>query len=668
MKVPKIIHQLWIGEKPSPINAMNSVKDMNPDFEYMFWNEKTIEEKLDIPARYQRKIDEHETLNGKADIIRWFILEKYGGVFVDADIISIEPLDDFLLTKGFFSWENEIARKNLCATTLMGFCPNHIIPQKAIKWILENETSYEKTNLPSWRTVGPELLSKIYHTLPNKDIVNVFPHYYFLPDHHSGSKYYGHGKVYMIHEWGSTHNNYNKINEMNIPHHHTTPNNSIDIHIPKTTINKQLKDVMKSIKNMEGHFNINIHYENDLSKYIKSMRNVKQVEQKLKLLNEYNRPVNLNMEHIEQALVKHYIKENDKVLELGARYGAVSITTNKILKDKKSHYVVEPDKKVWKCLENNMKENKTNFNIIKGIIGKHKYKINGDGYATHTIKSDDGDIDCYPLPNIDFNVLIADCEGYLETFFDENKKLFESLELVIFETDRPEVCNYNKIIKELIEMGYHCLQQIPEPNMPNMFHFVFGKDKIRIFDTRNEMICHFAEKIKKPKICELGVFKGEFLEFIKDNIDFDILDGVDLFEGNLYSGDVDGNNPVYCQLEKQYIYLNNKYKKFTNINLYKTYTQKYLSQIEDNKYDIIYIDADHSYEGVKRDIILSYSKIKNGGYIMGHDYEMNMNKAHQYYHFGTKRAVDEFCSEYNQKIIAKGNDGCVSFCIQINKI
>ncbi len=469
MKVPKIIHQLWIGDKPSPINAMNSVKNMNPNFEYMFWNEKTIEEKLDIQPTYQRKIDEHETLNGKADIIRWFILEKFGGVFVDADIISIEPIDDFLLNRSFFCWENEKVIPNLCATTLMGFSPHHIIPQKAIKWILDNETSFQKTNLPSWKTVGPQLLSNIYHTIPNKDCVNVFPHYYFLPDHHSGSKYYGHGKVYMIHEWGSTHNNYDKINEMNIPHHHTPPNNSIDIHIPKTTINKQLKDVMKSIKNMEGHFNINIHCENDLTKYIKSMRNV------------------------------------------------------------------------------------------------------------------------------------------------------------------------------------------------------YWKDKIKIFDTRNEMICHYSKKIKKPKVCELGVFKGEFLEFMKDNIDFDIIDGVDLFQGNLYSGDVDGNNPVYCQLEREYILLNDKYKNFTNINLHKTYTQTYLSQIEDNKYDIIYIDADHSYEGVKRDIILSYSKIKNGGYIMGHDYEMNMNKAKQYYHFGTRRAVDEFCSEYNQKIIAKGNDGCVSFCIQVKK-
>ena len=55
MSIPKIIHQLWIGDAPMPINAMNSVKNINHDFKYMFWHEKTIEEKLEIKPRYQSK-------------------------------------------------------------------------------------------------------------------------------------------------------------------------------------------------------------------------------------------------------------------------------------------------------------------------------------------------------------------------------------------------------------------------------------------------------------------------------------------------------------------------------------------------------------------------------------------------------------------------------------
>ena len=65
-----------------------------------------------------------EEINGKADIIRWEILEKYGGVFVDADSICIEPVDDTLLKcKGgcFAGYEQEQIRKGLIATGTMDF-------------------------------------------------------------------------------------------------------------------------------------------------------------------------------------------------------------------------------------------------------------------------------------------------------------------------------------------------------------------------------------------------------------------------------------------------------------------------------------------------------------------------------------------------------------------
>jgi hypothetical protein len=82
---------------------------------------------------------------------------------------------------------------------------------------------------------------------------------------------------------------------------------------------------------------------------------------------------------------------------------------------------------------------------------------------------------------------------------------------------------------------------------------------------------------------------------------------------------------------------------------------------------MIYIDGDHSYNGVKKDLMNAYNKIKDHGYIMGHDYEMNMEKARNTYDFGVKKAVDEFCITYKQEIVALALDGCVSFCIHVNK-
>jgi mannosyltransferase OCH1-like enzyme len=247
----------------------------------MLWNEETIKNNLKVYPRYQRKIEGHSAVWGRADMYRYLILEQYGGIFIDADMVAVEPLDDFLLSKAFFCYENEIARPDLCATSLQGYPKNHIIPRTAIEWITNNNVNIEQTKIQSWILVGPGLLTKTYHELiPDKSVVNVFPSYLGLPDHHTGSKYKGHGKVYMSHEWGSTNDSYKSINEMDIPAHHKKPNETIEISIP-TCSAKKLKEYMQSIKSMEGHFNIKINFQGDLSKYLKSMRFVSQTKPKV---------------------------------------------------------------------------------------------------------------------------------------------------------------------------------------------------------------------------------------------------------------------------------------------------------------------------------------------------------------------------------------------------
>ncbi len=190
---------------------------------------------------------------------------------------------------------------------------------------------------------------------------------------------------------------------------------------------------------------------------------------------------------------------------------------------------------------------------------------------------------------------------------------------------------------------------------------------MQYFDTRNDMIVHYAGLINEPKILEIGIFKGDFFDFIINNCKPAQIDGVDLFEGVTYSGNADGNNLEYYDIGKAFIELSNKYSDKPSIKLHKSDSNAFFKNVENNYYDIVYIDGDHSYEGVKRDLENAFTKVKNGGYIMGHDYEMNMAKAHNIYNFGVKRAVDEFCKTHRQHLIAKAMDGCVGFCLQVQR-
>lgn len=61
------------------------------------------------------------------------------------------------------------------------------------------------------------------------------------------------------------------------------------------------------------------------------------------------------------------------------------------------------------------------------------------------------------------------------------------------------------------------------------------------------------------------------------------------------------------------------------------------TQVPDQSLCLLYIDADHSYEGVLADLRAWVPKVMAGGFVALHDYE-----ARQY---GVKGAVQTFCVE-----------------------
>ena len=66
---------------------------------------------------------------------------------------------------------------------------------------------------------------------------------------------------------------------------------------------------------------------------------------------------------------------------------------------------------------------------------------------------------------------------------------------------------------------------------------------------------------------------------------------------------------------------------------------------DDQSLDFVFIDADHSYEGIHADIEAWRSKIASGGVLGGHDYDLPTHPL-----FGVKRAVDEAVERYGWKL------------------
>lgn len=165
-------------------------------------------------------------------------------------------------------------------------------------------------------------------------------------------------------------------------------------------------------------------------------------------------------EYPEQCLAHTFVETGASVLELGARYGSVSCVINKKLHDKTKQVSVEPDRTVWDALEKNIQNNDCSVNIHKGFVSRTSRDLIQMGYASRTVSSKNTTNlslsveDLQTMYNLTFDTLVADCEGFLETFFDEHPFLYNQLHTVIFEADFPNKCDYAKIRNTLKHHGF----------------------------------------------------------------------------------------------------------------------------------------------------------------------------------------------------------------------
>lgn len=158
--IPKIIHQIWIGPNPIPEKVKGYcelAKSKFSDYEYMFWNNDNIPE---LPTKCQNQIKKYEKKQKYAfvaDILRYYILNEYGGVYLDVDFIVYNNFSE-LIDKPFFCVNPNYNCYHVC-NGVFGCEPNNPILSKLLDE-LKNEIYH-----------GPLLFSKYisdFIGVPNK--------------------------------------------------------------------------------------------------------------------------------------------------------------------------------------------------------------------------------------------------------------------------------------------------------------------------------------------------------------------------------------------------------------------------------------------------------------------------------------------------------------------
>jgi glycosyltransferase involved in cell wall biosynthesis len=132
---------------------------------------------------------------------------------------------------------------------------------------------------------------------------------------------------------------------------------------------------------------------------------------------------------------------------------------------------------------------------------------------------------------------------------------------------------------------------------------------------------------------EVGVAFGGHAEEILKNSHIKKLYGIDPYL-HMENYDDPMNFPQE-EFDKIYEFVLSRMRKFGKRYEHIRKSSKEASNIINNAIDFVYIDADHSYEGVKKDLNIWFPRVRGGGVIGGHDY------GHGNFP-GVKKAVDEF--------------------------
>lgn len=184
----------------------------------------------------------------------------------------------------------------------------------------------------------------------------------------------------------------------------------------------------------------------------------------------------------------------------------------------------------------------------------------------------------------------------------------------------------------------------PPKLMPHNLH------NAKLFASKYSLISSFQERLKDGTIAEIGVAYGDFSEYMINTLQPKRFDAYDLFSWT-------SDEVVWGKECKE---------KFDGKTHLEFFNQRFKSLIDDKKmfvfqgdsssnlqnsdisYDMIYIDGDHSVDGVRRDAFSALSKLNGNGILIFNDYIL-------YDHFtgteyGVIHVVNDLCVNHGLRV------------------
>jgi hypothetical protein len=153
---------------------------------------------------------------------------------------------------------------------------------------------------------------------------------------------------------------------------------------------------------------------------------------------------------------------------------------------------------------------------------------------------------------------------------------------------------------------------------------------------------------------EIGVHLGDFSQRLLDVVsprELYLIDPWEHFTGETYDSAWYGGKARQGQVEMD-ARLAQVFERFEHsiaagqVHIERGYSTAVLEKFPDRYFDWVYIDGNHLYGFVKKDLEVASRKTRPGGFITGDDYGEG-----GWWQGGVKRAVDEFAAERSAELL-----------------
>ena len=196
--IPKIIIQTWkTNIIPNKYKSdIQSVKQFNPDYQYLFFTDEDIDYflKKNYPEYYKSYVKLPIKIQ-QIDYFRYIAVYHYGGFYLDLDMRGLASFDDLLNYDCVFPVDQNISEKSCRRKRIKPYCdenmkyligqyafgakPQNPFVKALIDNIHQNIDKYiamyatDKTHSYVYTTTGPDYVTTVYVDYPKKEDVHI---------------------------------------------------------------------------------------------------------------------------------------------------------------------------------------------------------------------------------------------------------------------------------------------------------------------------------------------------------------------------------------------------------------------------------------------------------------------------------------------------------------